>query len=352
MSAHGGAAILRIPMLARMDELSPPPRYKPLFGRVVAVNGVLIVVACAATLVVVEPGRLDSFALREAVLVAIVLAAVAILNITLLRPVFGPLERMAGVARRFDPRRSGQRVPIEARESEVTDVARAFNEMLERLEQERRATSRRVLDAQESERLRVAQDLHDQVGQTLTAALLQLERAARSLEDPERERVTEAREAVRAGLEDVRRIARELRPEALDDLGLASALAALTERFADQAGLEIVCRVDPELPELSREAELVVYRVAQEALTNIARHSHSPTAELRLARDGSDRLSLRVLDDGRGLPPDAIGGGGLQGMAERASTVEAAISVENRTDRGGVEVRLDLPLQEDGLWYR
>ena len=337
-------------MLARMDRLRPAPGYKPLFARVVAVNGVLIVVACVATLVVVEPGRLGSFALREAVLVAIVLAAVAILNIALLRPVFGPLERMASVARHFDPRLSGQRVPIEASESEVTDVARAFNDMLERLEHERRATSRRVLDAQESERLRVAQDLHDQVGQTLTAALLQLERAVRSLDDPEAERVIEAREAVRAGLEDVRRIARELRPEALDDLGLASALAALSERFASQAGLQIVCSVDPELPELSREAELVVYRVAQEALTNVARHSGAHTAELRVERD-TDRLSLRVLDDGRGLPSDSVAGGGLQGMTERASTVEAAVRVENRP-AGGVEVRLDVPLQEDGLWYR
>jgi two-component system, NarL family, sensor histidine kinase UhpB len=339
-------------MLGEMDAPPrPAPRYKPLFARVVAVNAALIVVACVATLVVIEPGRVDSFALREAVLVAIVLVAVAVLNITLLRPVFGPLERMASVARRFDPLRSGQRVPLEDSESEVTDVARAFNDMLERLEQERRATSRRVLDAQESERLRVAQDLHDQVGQTLTAALLQLERAAKSLPPSERERVGEAREAVRTGLEDVRRIARELRPEALDDLGLASALAALSERFAAQSGLEIVCRVDLDLPELSSEAELVVYRVAQEALTNVARHSGSRTARLRLGRGGSDRVSLVISDDGNGLPPDSVPRGGLQGMAERASTIEAALSVENRPT-GGLDVRLDLPLEREGLWYR
>jgi two-component system sensor histidine kinase UhpB len=338
-------------MLGYMESSRGAPRYRPLFARVVAVNGALIVVACFATLVVVAPKRVESFAAREALLVAIVLAAVAVLNVALLRPVFAPLERIAALARRFDPRYSGQRVPLDADESEVTDVARAFNEMLGRLEDERRATSRRVLDAQESERLRVAQDLHDQVGQTLTAALLQLDRLGKSVAPDQRERVVEAQDAVRVSLEDVRRIARELRPEALDDLGLASALAALTERFANQAGLTIVCRVEPDLPELSREAQLVIYRVAQEALTNAARHSGAPSVELRLTRGGQDRVSLRIRDNGRGLPAGAAAGGGLQGMAERASTVEAAVSVENRPE-GGVEVALDLPLQPEGLWYR
>jgi two-component system sensor histidine kinase UhpB len=329
---------------------SSGPRYTPLFLRVVAVNAVLLVLACVGTLLVIEPRRFSSIAAEETALVVAVLGAVAFLNVALLRHVFSPLERMAALARRFDPRRTGQRVPLADTESEVTDVARAFNEMLQRLEHERRATSRRVLDAQESERLRVGQDLHDQVGQTLTAALLQLEQLAKTVPDEEREQVADTQEVVRAGLEDVRRIARELRPEALDDLGLPSALAALTERFASQAALTIVCRVDPDLPQLSREADLVIYRVAQEALTNVARHSGSESAELRLER-GTDRVSLTVRDDGHGLPSDAAAGSGLQGMAERASTVEAAVSVTNR-DGGGVEVRLDLPLQEEGLWYR
>jgi two-component system sensor histidine kinase UhpB len=279
----------------------------------------------------------------------VVLAVTALLNAALLRRVFTPLERMAGLARRFDPRRSGQRVPLERRESEVTDVARAFNEMLGRLEHERRATSRRVLDAQESERLRVAQDLHDQVGQTLTAALLQLEQAGKKLPEQNRPDVSEAQEIVRSGLEDIRRIARELRPEALDDLGLEAALTALADRFARQAGIEIVCRFDPADFTIAREEQLVIYRVAQEALTNVARHSAAQRAELRLDR-GPDRLTLTVSDAGRGTggaPP----GGGLQGMVERASTVEGELTLSERAG-GGVEVRLDVPLQEEGLWYR
>jgi two-component system sensor histidine kinase UhpB len=223
--------------------------------------------------------------------------------------------------------------------------------MLGRLEDERRATSRRVLDAQEAERLRVAQDLHDQVGQTLTAALLELEHMARQVPESSRGEVEAVQEIVQVGLEDIRRIARELRPEALDDLGLPSALAALTERFARQARLEIDLHVDPELPRLSREAQLVIYRVAQEALTNVARHSESVTAALRLERTGPDRVSLTVADDGRGLPAGATAGGGMQGMAERASTVEAALDIRTRPE-GGTQIRLDVPTDEEGLWYR
>jgi two-component system sensor histidine kinase UhpB len=109
--------------------------------------------------------------------------------------------------------------------------------------------------------------------------------------------------------------------------------------------------VDHELPRLSREAELVIYRVAQEALTNVARHSRSSTAELRLERSGPDRVSLTVADDGTGLPEGASAGGGMQGMAERASTVEAALNVANRNG-GGTQIRLDVPIEEEGLWYR
>lgn len=330
-------------------------RYTPLFVRVVVLNSILLVIACAGTLFVVEPERFSfsSIAAEETLLVAGVLSAVAILNLALLRAVFLPLERMAALARRFDPRHTGQRVPIEQGESEVTDVARAFNDMLGRLEDERRATSRRVLDAQEAERLRVAQDLHDQVGQTLTAALLELEHASRHVPDDARAELASAQEIVQMGLEDIRRIARELRPEALDDLGLPSALAALTERFSRQARLEIDLRVEPDLPRMGREAELVIYRVAQEALTNVARHSGSETAEVRLERTGPDRVTLLVADAGRGLPPEATSGGGMQGMAERASTVEGALSVSSPNGAGsGTRIRLDVPIQEEGLWYR
>jgi two-component system sensor histidine kinase UhpB len=109
--------------------------------------------------------------------------------------------------------------------------------------------------------------------------------------------------------------------------------------------------VDQELPRLSREAELVIYRVAQEALTNVARHSRASTAAVRLERTAPDRVSLTVADNGDGLPAQAQAGGGMQGMAERASTVEGVLDVRTRSE-GGTLLRLDVPIEKEGLWYR
>jgi two-component system sensor histidine kinase UhpB len=333
-------------MLGSMDPSgrTPGPRYTPLFLRVVAVNALLLVVAVAGTLFVIAPERLSlsSIAAEETALVIAVLIAVAVLNVALLRHVFTPLERMAALARRFDPRYSGQRIPIDAQNSEVTDVARAFNEMLGRLEDERRATSRRVLDAQEGERLRVAQDLHDEVGQTLTSVVLQVARTAKRVPEQFRPELLEAQETARASLEEVRRIALQLRPEALDDLGLASALRVFGERLGDQSHVELDLRLSEPLPELAPEQELVIYRVAQEALTNVLRHAGASRALLSLGvRDGV--VELRVADDGLGRR-DAPEGGGIRGMRERAVLVGAELHVGGGP-RGGTEVRLDVPLE-------
>jgi two-component system sensor histidine kinase UhpB len=209
---------------------------------------------------------------------------------------------------------------------------------------------RRVIGAQESERLRVAQELHDEIGQNLTAALLQLARV-RKLAGPDlQDEVGAATETVRANLDDLRRIAQRLRPQALDELGLTSALSQFSARLSVQAGLEIEAHLDSQLPPLTREEELVIYRVAQEALTNIVRHAGATHSELVLER-APDRLTLRVADDGRGLGDEALVGGGIRGMHERATLIHADLRV-GRRDGGGTEVVLHVPLSPDGLWYR
>jgi two-component system sensor histidine kinase UhpB len=225
-----------------------------------------------------------------------------------------------------------------------------FNEMLERLRAERRDATGRVLAAQEAERLRIAQELHDQVGQDLTAALLLLSRVQSRASGEALPAVREAQDAVRASLEHVRRIAIELRPEALDDLGLDSALAVLCDRFAAQSGLEVSCRVADQLPELSPAADLVIYRVAQEALTNAARHSGSARVELTLApQDGSVVLTIR--DYGRGLGSGSAPGSGVRGMRERASLIGATVEIRAASPGPGAEVRLEVPL-EVPAWSR
>ena len=298
-----------------------PRRYITLFQRVAALNALLLITAVAVTIAFLSPHRISSFVLdEEAAALVAALVLVALVNLYLLRRVVRPLQALTALARRVDLAEAGQRMPAAEPASEAGELALTFNEMLDRLEAERREATARVLAAQEAERLHIAQELHDQVGQELTAVLLLLSRIDANAPGQLREEVREVRDAVRASLEDVRRIAVELRPEALEDLGLASALAVLCERFGERSGLRVVEHISPDLPPLSTEAELVVYRVAQEALTNVARHSSTDRADLTLtARDGQLRLAVR--DRGCGLGADQTPGSGIRGMRERAGLV-------------------------------
>ena len=182
----------------------------------------------------------------------------------------------------------------------VRGVARSVNGLLDRLEATRRAGNAQALAAQEAERHRIAQELHDEVGQRLTVVLLGLKQVETRAPADLAEELALVRESARAGLDDVRRVARRLRPGVLEDLGLKSALAALATDFSTNSTAAVRRSFAPGLPALSAEAELVVYRVAQEALTNAARHAEASSVELSLGRQG-EAVVLEVRDDGRGF---------------------------------------------------
>jgi two-component system sensor histidine kinase UhpB len=277
-----------------------------------------------------------------AALVAGLIVILAI-NLVLLRPVFRPLDELAETMRRHDPLSPGGRARVDG-DPAVAALARTFNEMLERLETERRESAHRALMVQEAERARIARELHDEVGQTLTGVMLQVEGLAAVIPEEFRERLDELRETARDGTEEVRSIARRLRPEALEDLGLPSALSALANRIADQAHLDISRHLDSRLA-LSQQQELVVYRVAQEALTNVARHAHADHVELRLDRDDGNAI-LSVRDDGRGLrSADLASSNGIRGMRERAMLIGARLAIQPHAQRG-TEVKLTIPLDK------
>ncbi|HUE25885.1 MAG TPA: sensor histidine kinase [Solirubrobacteraceae bacterium] len=319
-------------------------RYIPLFRRVAGVNAVLLVAAVAVTIVVLDPEKFSSFAVDEAGVLAGALTLLALVNLYLVRRVIRPLQALTALARRVDLRNPGERMPVEAPISEAGELALTFNEMLDRLSAERRDATGRVLAGQEAERLRIAQELHDQVGQELTAVLLVLSQLHARVPAELRPDVADVQDEVRAGLEDLRRIAIELRPEALDDLGLASALAVLAQRFAERSALRVTERIAEDLPPLRPEVELVIYRVAQEALTNVARHSGASEAELTVDTE-DHHLVLTVRDHGRGLPAGHRPGTGMRGMRERAGLIGAGLKVANSTDGRGCEVRLDVVLE-------
>jgi two-component system, NarL family, sensor histidine kinase UhpB len=319
-------------------------RYLPLFARVVLANLLVLAAACLVVLVAFSPRRISGLTADE-VLVA-TLFFVTLINVLLLRRIVLPVQQLTALARDIDPARPGVRFAEATADSEAGELALTFNEMLDRIEHERAESTRAVLAAQEAERTRVAQELHDEVGQTLTAVLLQLSRVQGRLGPESAAELTEAQETVRDSLEDVRRIATELRPETLADLGLSSALANLTDTFARRTGIEVHRRVTPDLPPLADETELALYRVAQEALTNVARHSGSKVAELSLGY-AEGAVVLTVRDHGRGLPENGpVRGNGLRGMRERASAIGADLSIGAPADGPGSEVNLVLAQQE------
>jgi two-component system sensor histidine kinase UhpB len=230
-------------------------------------------------------------------------------------------------------------VPTGPAAKEVRELADAFNDMLDRLEDERRDSARRAVRAQEAERRRLARELHDELGQSLTGVLLQIDQAIRA---PDEGDLEEAREGARRSLDDVRRIARDLRPDTLVELGLPSALNALATRFTRQTGVVVDRRLDPDLPALHEDVEVVLYRVAQEALTNVARHADARQVTLQLSHT-DDAVRLTVDDDGRGVP-SYLGheARGITGMRERALLVHGRLVV-GHAPPGGTRVRLEIP---------
>jgi two-component system sensor histidine kinase UhpB len=315
----------------------------PLLWRVFGTNAVALTLAAAA--LVLAPVTVSApVALSELLVVLGGLAVLLALNLLMLRPAFRPLDELADTMRRHDPLNPGERVTVDG-EPDIAALAAAFNDMLDRLEAERRESARQALRVQEGERRRIARELHDQVGQTLTGVMLQVEGIAASIPDVRREQIDELRETARRGIEDVRRIATRLRPEALEDLGLQSALSALATRFVDRADLRVERRLE-QIPSLREEEELVIYRVAQEALTNVARHANARRVELSLERR-DDQVVLTVSDDGRGLSPDALSSShGIRGMRERAMLIGGHISIRGAPGRG-TEVRLSIPGRDD-----
>src|SRR4051794_32030882 len=307
----------------------------PLLWRVFAINAALL--AIATVLLAVTPVTIHaSIALVEGLDLVVGLAVMLVANFLLLRHTLAPLDRLIERMRTVDLLHPGQRF-AESGGVEVSALVRAYNQMLDRLEAERRESGQRALRAQESERLRIARGLHDEVGQVLTGVLLQLD----SLEGDD---VDETKQAVRQALEEVRRIAQELRPQMLEHLGLVSALTELSRTFASQSGIRVERRFADDLPPLSDEAEIAIYRVAQESLTNVARHAGASQVELTL-RAGAGSVVLRVVDDGRGLLENSAslnGHAGLRGMRERALLVGGALAIK-QSDTGGVEVRLEVP---------
>ena len=222
--------------------------------------------------------------------------------------------------------------------AQAEDVLRSANQAL-------RILSRQLLRVQEDDRRAIARDLHDEIGQSLTAIKLNVERAQRTVERTARERIMkECSKITERVLGQVRDLSLDLHPSILDDLGLAYALKWYADRQAERAGLSVEVAADPSLPRLSQEIEIACFRIAQEALTNVVRHARAARASISL-KQGTSAVELCIQDDGIGFAVDKASAAsvGLASMQERAKLLGGMVKITS-APHIGTKVIATLPL--------
>jgi two-component system sensor histidine kinase UhpB len=334
-------------------------RRKNLLTQVLVANLLLMVAAVVAAGVAGNPSLDLGERPQLALVLGLAVALTILVNVIMLQRRFRPLERLVDEMERADLSRPGAnlRRAVDGRSDpeEVTRLQLAFRRMLERLEAERRRTSSAALAAQEEERARVARDLHDEVNQSLTALLLRLEAARVKAPVELAHELADTKALANQAMKELLMLARQLRPAALDDLGLKAALAGHVKELGRQGKIRTSFEARGDFSALPSDVQLVVYRVAQEALSNAARHSGAEAVRIRLLRKQSgedDRVELTVGDDGSGFTFDqAARGLGIAGMRERALLVGGDVEVESRPNVG-TRVSLTVPLQSADIGTR
>jgi two-component system sensor histidine kinase UhpB len=321
-------------------------RRESLVGQVVAVNVLLVVaVMFAATAAAGLDLAVNDQRLRfGAIAVSIVL--LLIVNMIVLRRRFSPLETLIARLEEIDPAQpTSQFVIPRTNVEEVERLAIAFRRLLKRIEDERRRSGRLVLRAQEEERRRLARDLHDEVNQALTAILLRLQALSEDAPEPLAPQIAALKTLVNQAMEELLRLARQLRPASLDDLGLLAAIEGQLARFSEQTGIQAALHSEGTPEAITEDQQTVIYRVVQEALSNTAQHSGATYVDFELRVFPSHGVELRVRDNGQGFDAvkQADGGGiGLSGMAERARLVGGELTVTSSPGTG-TRVRLYIP---------
>lgn len=306
------------------------------------VNTLLVVGTVFAASVAARLDLADAAAARQFLVLVAAILATLLANNFIMRRRFAPLESLTRTMECVDLTIPGVRAqPQDGESGDVTRLRQAFNLMLARLEAERTGSATAVLRAQEAERARVARDLHDEVNQALAAVSLRLAATAEHAPPEFAEELAETQRLAGQAMHELLGLARELRPSALDDHGLLPALRTQVRLFGERWGIPASFAADGTRPLLGEFEQLVVYRVVQEALSNIARHAQAENVKVTVMGCNGAQIRVSVIDDGVGLSPGRAthGGSGLVGMRERALLAGGRLEVV-ATPGGGTTVEL------------
>jgi len=328
-----------------------------LFEKVILVNSLMLIGLALAGLWVTSHNLEAHHYLIDTSFIVFATLLSLLINVLLLRVSFRPLFSLLRTIRAVSAGETDTRTADTPSDSEIGELARAFNTMLDQLETARREQAMLILQAQEEERRRLARELHDESSQNLTALLIHTEILNQTLqgtivtEDARTQLRGELQyltQLTQGTLENVRTLALQLRPGVLDDLGLLAALRWLAEDSRKRLQLPVELKLEGledilgehHRPELY---ETTLFRIAQECLTNAARHAHAQKVVISLRYDQQD-MHLQVCDDGCGYDPSHQRVGiGISGMRERVALLGGKISIRSEPGQG-TKVEVSLPV--------
>ena len=344
--------------VVQRNKLLRPLLGMPVFYRVLIANSLIIFIG--ATVGTYLATNLNNISYAPTALVIFVtvgwLTSIG-LNFVLLQIAFRPLLDLGKVMNRVQAGERSLRAPLTGFDPEADQLARTFNMMLEAIDEANRHRSAQIINAQEEERKRVARELHDETSQVLTSLLISLAVLEESITSPEaRERIAETRQLAHQTLRAIRSLSIDLRPSALDDLGLLPALRWYIKEYQQKFSLEVDFHATGPKERLSSELETVLYRIVQEALTNVARHAHAHKVSVTL-KESDKAIDATISDDGTGFDAEGLQkkpdigqerGWGLVGMYERAHLLDGTLTIDAKPGRG-TTVCAHIPIQQHTL---
>jgi two-component system, NarL family, sensor histidine kinase UhpB len=328
----------------------------PVFYKVLIANSLIIFVGATGGTWLATHLNSSPYATPTSLVMFIALGWLVsvVLNFVVLQIAFRPLMDLGKVMKRVQSGESSLRARLTGLDREADSLAHTFNTMLETLDDASRLRANQIINAQEEERKRIARELHDETSQVLTSLLISLAVLEESLTTQEaRDRIADTRSLAHHTLRAIRSLSIDLRPSALDDLGLLPALRWYVKEYSQKCGIEVEFHASGFKERLPAEMETALYRIVQEALTNTARHGNAHKVSITL-KENEDAISASILDDGCGFDVDAVLRSpvqerrlGLAGMNERAILLDGTLDIHSTPGHGTtVEVRIPLLSKE------
>jgi two-component system sensor histidine kinase UhpB len=331
---------------------------RPLFQKVIIANTVLIAIGALMGLYLQEKYFRGGEVGFMVLFITSGVSLSVLVNYLLVKLAFRPLDDVTDTMKAIRAGHRGIRVPEATDDPQIEELSKSLNSMLNSMERQRKRAAASVIKAQEEERKRIARELHDETSQSLTGLVIGIRMVEEIVPDsqPEiKERLTNISDLAHQTLNEVHTMAVRLRPSVLDDLGLSAALRSYVKEFSQNTNIAVDLQMIGMTERLTPELETVLYRVVQEALTNVARHAKADSCRITLQRKDS-KVQGVISDNGRGFDSEMMmmsdngRGLGLHGMKERIELVGGNLEFDSTPDEGAT-IHVEVPvISKEGIW--